>query len=64
MELVVYNLASQQVATLAQGIRQAGSYSINWDGRDDAGRELATGLHLYKLRAGEQQETRKLLLLR
>ena len=66
IELVVYNLAGQQVATLADGVRQAGNYSIHWDGRDNAGRELASGMYLYQLqvKAEKQVKTRKLLLLR
>ena len=64
VELAVYNLAAQKVATLAQGRRQAGSYSSRWDGRDDVGRELASGVYLYRLIAGDQVGTRKLLLLR
>jgi len=49
-----------------EGVRQAGSYSLNWDGQDDGGSELASGVYLYRLRAGrgQQVETRKLLLLR
>ncbi len=41
--LTLYNLAGQQVAALAAGLRQAGSYSINWDGTDDYGIPLASG---------------------
>ena len=63
IELSVYNLAGQKVATLVQGQRAAGSYAIHWDGRDDQERALASGLYLYRLRAGEQTSTRKLLLL-
>ena len=64
VELALYNLAGQKVATLVQEVRQASSYAINWDGRDEAGRALATGMYFYRLRAGERVETRKLMLLR
>ena len=64
VELAVYNLAGQKVATLVQGHREAGSHSLRWDGQDDAGRELASGVYLYRLRADRRSETRKLLLLR
>ena len=64
VDLALYNLAGQQVMRLAQGRRAAGSYTVRWDGRDEAGRELASGLYLYRLRAGDRVETRKLLLLR
>ena len=64
VELSVYNLAGQKVAALVEGVREAGTYTVNWDGRDDRGRALASGVYLYRLRDGEQQvETRKLVLV-
>ena len=64
VELVVYNLAGQRVATLLAGEREAGVYTLHWDGKDAGEKELASGVYLYRLRAGAQVETRKLLLLR
>ena len=64
VDLVLYNLAGQKVATLAEGARQAGTYTLHWDGRDDDGSALASGVYLYRLRAGEQVGTRRLLLLK
>jgi hypothetical protein len=64
VELAVFNLAGQQVAALVEGVREAGNYTINWDGRDDRGQELASGMYLYRLRAGERRETKKLVLVR
>ena len=64
IELSVNNLTGQRIATLARGRREAGSHSLRWDGRDDAGRELASGVFLYRLTAGDRSETRRLLLLR
>ena len=64
VHLAIYNLAGQRVATLVNGLHQAGTYTIRWDGRDDQGRALASGVYLYRLRAGPQQvATRKLLVL-
>jgi glucose/arabinose dehydrogenase len=63
-ELVVYNLAGQRVAALAQGWRAAGIYQLEWDGRDDRGRPLASGVYIYRLRLEDRVEARKLLLLR
>ena len=62
--LTVYNLAGQQVATLVEGMRAAGTYAVRWNGRDYQERELASGLYLYRLQAGDRVETHKLLLLR
>ncbi len=64
IDLAVYNLTGQQVATLVHGVREAGAYTLRWDGRDDDGRALASGVYLYRLTAGDRAATRKLLLLR
>jgi len=59
VELAICNLAGQQVATLVQGERETGMYTVNWDGLDNDGRALASGVYLYRLRmnSGEQVET-------
>jgi hypothetical protein len=62
--LEVYNLAGQQVARLVYGLREAGTYTLTWDSRDDADRELASGVYIYRLQVGENVQTRRLLLLR
>jgi M6 family metalloprotease-like protein len=63
-ELAIYNLAGQKVVVLVKGVQEAGSQVVQWDGRDGAGRDLASGVYLCRLQAGAQVETRKLLLLR
>ena len=62
--LTVYNLAGQQIATLASGLREAGTHTLRWNGVDGDGRELGSGVYLCQLQAGGQVETRKLMLLR
>ena len=64
IELAIYNLTGQKVARLARGWHAAGHYTAHWDGRNDAGVRVATGVYIYRLRAGEQVQVRKLLLLR
>ena len=64
VELALFNLAGQRVATLVQGVRAAGTYSVHWDGRDNGGWELASGVYFYTLRTGARLQTRKLVLVR
>jgi glucose/arabinose dehydrogenase len=65
VELSVYNLMGQKVASLAGGTHLPGTYTSRWDGRGDDGQALASGVYFYRLRVERQQEkTRKLLLLR
>lgn len=64
VDLVVYDLAGQKVAELVRGQREAGTYTLYWDGRDGAGKALATGVYVYRLRTESRVVSRKLLLLR
>ena len=57
----------RRIVPMDGGVREeAGTYTVRWDGRDDDGRELASGVYLYRLRTGEgkQVKTRKLVLAR
>ena len=60
----VFALNGQRVAVLQQGPQQAGYHRLHWDGRDDTGRPVASGMYLYRLVTGEAVLTRKLILLR
>ena len=60
----VFALSGQRVAVLQQGLQQAGYHRLRWDGRDDAGRPVASGVYLYRLVTDEAVLTRKLILLR
>ena len=62
--LAVFTLTGQRVAVLHQGPQQAGYHRLHWDGRDDAGRSVASGMYLYRLVTAEDVLTRKLVLLR
>ena len=60
----VFALSGQRVAVLHRGPQQVGSYHLRWNGRDDAGRPVASGMYLYRLVTDEVVLMRKLLLLR
>ena len=62
--LEVFSLTGQRVAVLRQGPQKAGYHRLHWNGRDDAGRPLASGMYLYRLETTEGALTRKLMLLR
>ena len=64
VELSIYNLAGQRLTTLLHGTRSAGTHTVHWDSRDDHSLDLASGAYLYRLRADEWQETRRLVLVR
>lgn len=62
--LAIYNILGESVATLAEGLRTAGTHAETWDGRDKIGRVVASGVYFYRLDAGEFSATRKMLLLK
>jgi hypothetical protein len=64
VKLVIYNLRGQKVKTLVDEQKPAGEYQITWDGKNDSGEEVASGVYFYKLSAGEFSETKKMVLLR
>jgi len=62
--LVIYNAAGQKVKTLADADREAGNYSIKWNGKGEGNTPLATGLYLCQLQNGDNVQVRKLSLWR
>jgi fibronectin type 3 domain-containing protein len=65
VELGVYDVLGQKVRTLVERPdHPAGFYTVTWDGRDQAGQEVATGAYLYRLRAAGHTQTAKMTLLK
>jgi len=64
VSLNIYNLLGQRVRTLVDDEKPAGYYQIIWDGRDDRGVLVSSGIYLYELRASDFQKTRKMLILK
>jgi hypothetical protein len=64
-ELVIYNIQGQLIRILLRGVKEVGSYTVFWDGKDENGKEAPDGIYFYKLKAGDEfSQTKKLLLLR
>jgi len=64
VELVIYNVLGQEVKTLTNRNHPPGDYEIEWDSRNDAGNEVASGVYLYRIVAGDYLATKKMLLLK
>lgn len=62
--LTVYNLLGQEVVRLLEASLPAGVHQVPWNGRDHRNNPVASGVYFYRLQAGEQTQTRKMLLLR
>ncbi len=62
VSLKIFNLLGQEVRVLLNSEKTTGSYSVLWDGRDKTGKKAASGLYFYQLKAGENINTRKMIL--
>ena len=62
--LKVYNVNGELVRTLANESRTAGSYTLTWDGHNDAGQPVSSGVYFYKLVTSNFSQTKKMVLLK
>jgi len=64
VSLKVYNILGEEVITLVDQEQRAGRYQVVWDGRNNQGKEVTSGVYLYRLKAGKFTAARKMVLLR
>ena len=62
--LEVFDVRGRKVRTLVDTKKEPGRYSLQWNGRGERGEDLASGVYLYRLKAGDFRETRRMLLLK
>jgi uncharacterized membrane protein YjfL (UPF0719 family) len=62
--LHIYNVLGEKVKTLLDQDQPAGFYQINWDGKNDNGKPISSGIYLYKLEVNGFSEAKKMLLLK
>ncbi|MCJ7458509.1 MAG: C25 family cysteine peptidase [candidate division Zixibacteria bacterium] len=62
--LKIYNILGQLVRTLVNDEKLPGNYQVIWDGKDQRGNLVSSGIYFYQLRAGDYQETKKMSLVR
>lgn len=64
VSLKIYDLMGREVRTLVNDERAAGYHRVTWDGRDEAGLKLHSGIYLYRMQAGDFVQARKILLVK
>jgi hypothetical protein len=62
--VAIYNVNGALVRTLVSDDKPAGWYTVNWDGRDQGGRQVASGIYFSQMRAGSFSDSKKLVLLK
>jgi len=64
VDLAIYNMVGQRVATLVNGFKDSGSYDVEWNGADAGGSDLASGIYMVKLVTDRGVVTNKVTLLK
>ncbi len=64
VSLVIYAVDGRRIRTLLDGDFEAGPHEVTWQGRDQSGRQVATGTYFYALRAGDFERVRKMTLVK
>ena len=64
VNLSVYNVLGQKVKTLVEEYQAAGHKTVRWDGTDDNGDKVASGIYFYRIQAGESTDTKKMILMK
>jgi hypothetical protein len=64
IKLSVFNILGQEVKLLVDGRLEAGHHAVVWDGRDNSGTSVSSGIYFYRLKAGEFMARKKMILLK
>jgi hypothetical protein len=64
VEIVIFNVDGQKIRTLVSEVEMPGTYKAAWDGRNDRGASVASGIYFYRMKAGTFDSVKKMLLLR
>jgi len=64
VSLLVYNILGEEIAALIDAQQEPGYYRIVWDGRDELGRGVCSGIYFYRLRAGDFISVKRMVLIR
>ena len=62
--LKIYNVLGQLVKTLVDEPKERGTYEVIWDGKDENGNEVASGVYFYRLQTEDFTQTKKMVLMK
>jgi len=64
VEIEIFNIRGQKIKTLVNDNYTAGRHSVVWQGTDNYGRAMSSGVYFYRMTVGEFTETRRMLLMK
>ena len=62
VEVAVFNIHGKHIRTLSNDVYEAGIHSLRWNGRDDDGLPVASGMYLCQIKSGDQRDVRSMIL--
>jgi flagellar hook assembly protein FlgD len=64
IDLALYSVSGRRIRTLASGMHEVGFYNLNWDGRDQGGQAMATGVYFARLRTDKGSFNKTVTLIK
>ena len=64
VQLTIYDVQGRRVRALVDEVMERGDHHVHWDGTDDHGHAVATGIYFCRMRAGDFRATRKMVMLK
>ena len=64
VELIIYNILGQKVKTLVDDVKQPGYYALTWDGTNNYGQRVSSGIYIYHLKTDRFIQTKKMVFLK
>ncbi|MFO7446229.1 MAG: T9SS type A sorting domain-containing protein, partial [Ignavibacteriaceae bacterium] len=64
VSLVIYNILGKRIKTLVDEYKTAGRYNVSWNGRDDNGNSVSSGIYFYSLRSSGLSTVKKMIMLK
>ena len=64
VEIKVYSIIGREIATLVGDQKSAGTHIVEWNGKNGSGEHVPSGLYLYRIKAGNNEKTNKMLLIK
>jgi len=64
VKIEIFNILGQKVRTLVDQYLKAGHKVVDWDGKDDLGKGVSSGIYFYRIKTSEFSQTKKMVLLR
>jgi len=64
VSLSIYNVLGQKIRTLVDGLQNASRHTVQWDGKDDNGAQVTSGIYFYRIHAQGFTQVKQMLLLK